>query len=126
MTLNFRRPDGRDDDLGIALRAALAPPGGDAYWDSLEARILARLGAPVAELGPWAVLATWMRPAIVAAAAAVLFAGGALLQARRADARDAYQALVAPAVAAITPAEAALRPALQEERETTLQFLISH
>lgn len=126
MTLHFRRPgDGRDDEISSALRDLLAPPGGEAYWDGLEARIVARLGA-AADVGPWGVLAAWMRPALVAAAAAVLFATGALLQARRAEARHAYQALVAPPVAAISPAETALRPALQSERETTLQFLISH
>lgn len=127
MTLHFRRPDdGRDEQITGALRELLAPPGGEAYWDGLEARIVARLGAAAVDIGPWSVLAAWMRPALVAAAAAVLFAAGALMQSRRAEASHAYQALVAPPVAAISPAETALRPALQSERETTLQFLISH
>lgn len=127
MTLHFHRPDGRDERLTGALRDLLAPPGGEAYWGGLESRILARLGGgAVVDLGPWSVLAAWMRPALVAAAAAVLFAVGALVQARRAEATNAYQVLVGAPVAAISPAETALRPAIQTERETTLQFLISH
>ena len=36
-------PEGRDDELTRALRGLQAPPGGEAFWEGLERRILARV-----------------------------------------------------------------------------------
>jgi hypothetical protein len=128
MTLDFRRPDGRDEELTRAMRELLAPPSAAGYWDGLEARIMARIAARgAADAEPWGVLAAWARPAMVAAAAAVLMASAALLHARRIEARGAYEALLAPALGAVTPVEtAALLPPGSADRETTLRFLIAH
>ena len=72
MTHDFRRPDGRDPALTRALRDLLAAPADAGYWDSLEARVMARVLARGQEPGPWSVLLAWARPAMVAAASVAL------------------------------------------------------
>lgn len=60
------------------LRAALAPPGGEAYWDALESRVMQRvLGRTTTEW--WQVMGEWARSAAVAAAVAILVASALLL-----------------------------------------------
>lgn len=117
-------PDDTSHELARALRELLAPPGGDAYWSSLEARILARVAHERAspDEGWWAELARWMRPALVAAAALLLCAGAAMLHSRRLERREAYESLLA---ATPVPVEAALRPSMQNERDATLRFLLT-
>ena len=60
-----------DREIGDALRAFGAAPD-DTYWPALERRIVARV---VDERTPWwMVLASWTRPAAVAAAVVMLVA----------------------------------------------------
>jgi hypothetical protein len=112
-----------------ALRSMYAPPAGDDYWDGLEARVLARVrGARLAAPDDWtAVLASWGRVGVAAAAAAALVAGVALAEARRrTDAQNARAVAVLVNEPAAVPAVAATGPDEGRAREATLQYLIAH
>ena len=107
-----------DDEIAGGLRALYAAPSGDAYWNELEARIMARVSD--VELGWWTELDRWVRPALVAAAVLLLTAGAAMLRARQAEADIAADNMLSsPAV----PVSSAIRPAMQDEREARIRFL---
>lgn len=80
------------------VRAAYAPPAGEAYWMSLESRIMARI-ADTATARWWVVLGTWARGGIVAAAA-VLVAAVVLATHPQDRAHDIQRVLGAAACAA--------------------------
>lgn len=83
-----------------AVRAAYAPPAGEAYWSSLEARIMARI-ADSSTGRWWVVLGTWARGGLVAAAAVIIAAvvGLLMLHARDQELRTAYESATRPPVA---------------------------
>jgi hypothetical protein len=121
-----RRGRAADREVTRRLRALLAPPGGDAYWDGLEARVMARVrdaGGAEERLGWWSCFERWLRPGLVAAGLAVAAALLALARSRDADARVAYEAVLAQpqpepaALVSATPARA---------REATFQYVLSH
>src|ERR687887_2136090 len=91
MTLEPRiGPHGRDDDLTRALRQLYAAPADEAYWRTLERRILARL----VEEEWWLPLAAWVRVGVIAAGVALTVASLALVRSHRAEAQFAYQAVI--------------------------------
>lgn len=107
-----------DDEVVRGLRSLYAVPGGDAYWNELEARIMARVSD--VELEWWTELDRWMRPALAAAAVLLLAAGAAMFRAHQAEADIAADNMLsAPAV----PVSTAIRPALQDDREARIRFL---
>src|SRR5262249_49287537 len=77
--------DEDDGDASVVrgLRSLYAAPAGDAYWNELEARIMARVAD--VELGWWTELDRWVRPAIAAAAVLLIAAGAAMFRARQAE-----------------------------------------
>lgn len=86
-----RLPDDTPDpELARALRPLLAPPHED-YWASLERGILARIAEERAAW--WSVFAEWTRPAMLAAAVALLTATVLLSKSNSADAAIAYSAM---------------------------------
>ena len=96
MTDGNRGPEGvrlvRDDALTQALRTIYAPPVGDAYWTTLEQRIMTGLDA---EEAWYTVSDRWLRTGLVAAAAILVVAGGLLLRAQAQMARTmAYENVV--------------------------------
>lgn len=110
--------DDSDDDVVRGLRSLYAAPAGDAYWNELEARIMARVAD--VELGWWTELDRWVRPAIGAAAILLVAAGIAMFRARQAEADIAADSMLSsPAV----PVSTAIRPALQDDREARIRFL---
>ena len=116
--------DRGDDDVTRGLRALYAAPGSDAYWRELEARILSRLtDATSQSIAWWDELDRWMRPALVAAAVVLLASGVALFRARQEAQDSTYEAMVTPTA---LPVETAVRPMLQEQRETTFRYLVTH
>jgi len=115
--------DGSDDELTRGLRRIYAAPAEVGYWRSLEARILARL-TETPTLRWWDELDRWMRPALVAAAVVLLAAGVAMVRAHQVDQEVAYEAMLTPAPSAL-PVETAVRPVLQEQRETTFRYLMT-
>jgi hypothetical protein len=107
-----------NDDVVRGLRSLYAAPAGDAYWNELEARIMARVAD--VELGWWTELDRWVRPAIGAAAILLVAAGIAMFRARQAEADIAADSMLSsPAV----PVSTAIRPALQDDREARIRFL---
>lgn len=107
-----------DDETVRGLRALYAAPSGDAYWNELEARIMARVAD--VELGWWTELDRWVRPAVAAAAVLLLAAGVAMFRAHQAEQEIAAENMLnAPAV----PVSTAIRPALQDDREARIRFL---
>src|SRR5213593_1295211 len=116
--------DRGDDDITRGLRELYAAPGGEAYWRSLEARILSRLtDAASHSIGWWDELDRWMRPALVAAAVVLLASGVALVRAHQVQQETTYEAMLTPTS---LPVETAVRPVLQEPRETTFRYLMTN
>lgn len=113
-------PEGRDDELTRALRAIYARPDDVRFWDALERRILARVREE--DLGWWQPFRNWVRVGLVAAGAAGLAAGLALMHERDDEARLAYETIVE------TPRTLAQQLATETvsvpAREATLQYLI--
>jgi hypothetical protein len=107
-----------DDEVVSGLRALYAAPSGDAYWNELESRIMARVSD--VELGWWTELDRWVRPALVAAAVLLLTAGAAMFRAHQTEADIAADNMLSsPAV----PVSSAIRPAMQDDREAQIRFL---
>jgi len=69
----------RDDELTRGLRAIYAPPGEESYWTGLERRILAALDEAESW---WTVPDRWVRVGLIAAALALVLAGGIFLRAQ--------------------------------------------
>ena len=94
MDNELRFPDDRPDrEIGDALRALLVPGGESkgSYWGSLEQRIMQRIVEE--RSSPWSVLASWTRPAAIAAALLLAAASVALTQMRHEEAAVAYGAI---------------------------------
>jgi hypothetical protein len=107
-----------DDEVVSGLRALYAAPSGDAYWNELESRIMARVSD--VELGWWTELDRWVRPAIAAAAVLLLAAGAAMVRARQAEADlAADNMLSSPSV----PVSTTIRPAMQDDRDARIRYL---
>lgn len=113
--------DGGDDEIARGLRALYAAPADETYWRGLEARILSRL-TEVPGIGWWDELDRWMRPALVAAAIALIAVGVALFRARQMENEVTYEAMLTPTQ---LPVETAVRPMLQGQREGTFRYLMT-
>ncbi|MFN9214894.1 MAG: hypothetical protein ACK6DK_10060 [Gemmatimonadota bacterium] len=108
-----------DEDALVAaeLRAMLVPPRGAADFAALEARIVAAATRPD---DPVPLLATWARPAMLAAAVALVVAVATDVVLRRQERRlEVMNALGMPPAAA---AQSAMREDVQ--REATLQQML--
>lgn len=114
-------PNGRDDAVTRALRALYAAPRDSAYWEALEARIMARI-AQEADAW-WSPFRGWVRSGLLTAAVLLLAAGVALVRSREAEARLAYRSVVD------TPTSLAQQIASETsglpEREATLRYVMS-
>ncbi len=113
--------DGGDDDIARGLRELYAAPVDETYWRGLEARILSRLNE-VPSIAWWDELDRWMRPALVAAAIALIAVGVALFRARQMEDEVTYEAMLTPTP---LPVETAVRPMLQGQREATFRYLMT-
>lgn len=90
----LRFPDDRPDrEIGDAMRPLLLPDGGGPaeYWNGLELRIMR--GIAEERSSPWSVLASWTRPAAIAAALLLAAASVALTQMRHEESAVAYGAI---------------------------------
>jgi hypothetical protein len=110
-----------EDAVTRGLRAMYAAPSDEAYWSELEARIMHRISS--VELGWWSELDHWTRPALLAAAALLLACRAALVRAHEQEQATAYEALLAPVPG---PTEAVARPMLQDQRDGTVRYVLSH
>ena len=75
----MERSPGADPAVTTLLRAAYAPPADEAFWTSLEARVMSRIQEATPEAW-WTVLSEWRGAGLVAAALALLLAGGTLVR----------------------------------------------
>jgi hypothetical protein len=115
-----------DDPVTRGLRELHTPPGGEGYWATLEARIMARIAH--ADSFWWSELGRWTRPVLAVAAALLVTAGLLLVRMRDERTQIAYEdVLSAPTPISVA---GAARPAslhgLHGERDETLRFLITY
>jgi len=101
------------------LRVLYAAPTEESYWTELETRIMHRVTE--LDLGWWAWLDRWARPALVAAAALLIAASIAMYRAHQEQTEIAYEKLLTPVPA---PQETAVRPTLEGDREATLRYVL--
>jgi hypothetical protein len=87
--------DSADEEVTRGLRAIYASPAAvPSYWDSLEARIMARIATAGEAPEWWGVFDGWVRVGLAAAVLAGVLTGAALLRAREAQERLAYDAVM--------------------------------
>ena len=111
-----------DAHLTSALRALYAAPVDEAYWDSLEARIIAHIARADETRSLWSELAEMARPGLAAAAALILAASLALAHSRQVEVRNAYASVISPAPTTIEPST---RAASVGDGDAALHLLIS-
>jgi uncharacterized membrane protein len=73
------------------------------------------------DLGWWAELDRWARPALVAAALLIITAGAAMFHQRQAETQIAYENIL---TASPVPIGAALRPMFPNERDEVLRYVL--
>ncbi|HXT18047.1 MAG TPA: hypothetical protein VN706_20620 [Gemmatimonadaceae bacterium] len=107
-----------DDEVTGGLRSLYAAPSGDAYWNELEARIMARVAD--VDIGWWTELDRWVRPALAAAAVLLIAAGIAMFRAHQVENEIAADSMLSsPAV----PVSSAVRPSLDDDRSARIRYL---
>ncbi len=85
-------PDGRDDDVTRALREIYSTPDDPAFWDALEARILARITSEGDAW--WLPFQEWVRTGLVAAGILVAAAALTLAQLNAEPRRQAGKSVI--------------------------------
>lgn len=114
--------DPRDNEVNAALRAEYGPPGEGSYWAFLERRIMARISSEGAREW-WSYFPSWSRVGMAAAALALLVAGVAAWQTRKAQDVAAWQELLdSPMEMPIIESAGGERT---RQREATLRYLIT-
>jgi len=111
-----------DAELTGALRALYAAPTEEAYWDALEARIIAHVSRVDDSASWWAELVEMARPGLAAAAALILAASLALVHSRQLEVSSAYASIISPAPSTIEPAT---RAAAIGDGDAAIHVLIS-
>jgi hypothetical protein len=124
--------DERDAKLTDALREVYAPPAERAYWDSLEARILANIRAHKEAVIPvnwWSDLASWAGPGLAAAALLFIFAGAVWSRQKDEDMQATYEAVTEPLASDVLPGAIQVVTAPRDgssQREATFRYVLSH
>ena len=115
-----------DEELTRVLRDVYASPSANAsYWDTLESRIMARIANAGESIEWWGVFDGWGRVGLAAAVLAGVLAGAALMRAREAQERLAYEAVMESAsVIPIAGPNLARGPG-RAARDATLRSLMS-
>lgn len=113
-------PNGRDDELTRALRGLQAPPGGEAFWEALERRILARVASTEDDLW-WRQVARWRRALAIAGAAAIVVAGLAARHSNQVRSVAAYREIESSRV---VPVQVASETEREASRDVTLRYVM--
>ena len=114
--------DPRDDELHAALRVEYGLPAESSYWAFLERRIMARITAEGTREW-WSHFPAWSRAGLAAAALALMAAGVAAWQTRKAQDLVAYQELLeSPGEMPVIESAGGERT---RQREATLRYLIT-
>jgi hypothetical protein len=117
-----RPGDGADEEVVEALRELYAAPGGEGYWDGLEARIMAQVAGDRGSV--WPFFARWAPAGLLAAAAALLMAGYALQRVEAEEASVAYETALRNA-SPMAVQTVMGRPGTPV-REATFEYVITH
>jgi hypothetical protein len=121
MTMERRiGPDGRDDDLTRELRRFYAAPTGEAFWESVERRVLARVTASEEDVW-WRQLSRWSRALAVASAAAIVVAGVVAQRSNHERSMAAYREIESSRVA---PVQVASETEREASRDVTLRYVM--
>lgn len=130
-TDHFRRPAGAGRSPTSALvsrllRDVYAPPEDPAFWDRLEARVMAAAQpAPLWSGSRWpAAFRAWARAGLAAACAAAAAAGVAAWTSHATEARVAYETVLDRSAA--DPVLADTRFINVSEQEATARYVLSH
>jgi hypothetical protein len=129
---DLRPDDAGDAELAGLLREVYAPPAEGAYWDGLEARIMASISSHRNSLIPvnwWSDLAHWTAPGM--AAAALLFVAAGILWSRQndEDLRTTYEAVTESVAPDVLPGAVQVVTAPYDgssQREATFRYVMSH
>lgn len=129
---DLRPEDEGDAMLAVLLRDVYAPPAEGAYWDGLQARIMANIVRHRSALIPvnwWSDLANWTAPGL--AAAALLFVAAGILWSRQEDEelRTTYEAVTDPVAPDVLPGAVQVVTAPRDgssQREATFRYVLSH
>jgi hypothetical protein len=113
-------PPGRDDAVSRELRRMYAPPGGEAFWEGLERRILARVALAEEDVW-WRQLARWRRGIAVAAAAAILIATFVVRHSNEQRSLAAYKAIEGTRIAVL---QATNETNAEASRDVTLRYVV--
>jgi hypothetical protein len=113
-------PDGRDDELTRALRLIYAPPGGEAFWQGMERRILARVNANEDDIW-WRQLSRWRSGLAFAGAAAIVMAGLIAQHSNHERSLAAYREIESSRVA---PVQVASETEREASRDVTLRYVM--
>lgn len=114
-----------DDELTSHLRAIVAPPADDAYWNGLEQRIMARIERGREENRWWALPARAYQFGLMAAGLTLIVAASVFLRERALESRMAYETVIE------TPAGQpqqvwARRGLVPPDRQATLRAVTDH
>lgn len=131
--MDIHSNDELNKTLVAEMRSIYAPPGENAYWHSLERRIIAQVGdqrrTGGREASLWSVLAQWAGPGL--AAAALVLAAATALWSRldQTEMESTYEGFTQPMIADAMPASAQLLDIPRDgssQREATLTYVLSH
>ena len=115
-----------DEEVTRVLRDLYASPSANAsYWDTLETRIMARIATARESPEWWGVFDGWVRVGLAAALLAGVLAGSALLRAREAQERLAYEAVMESASVIPVAGPTVARGPGRSTRDATLRSLMS-
>jgi adenosylmethionine-8-amino-7-oxononanoate aminotransferase len=104
------------------LRARHQPPGGEGYWEALQAGIMARIAD--ADSAWWTVLNRWSRPGLAAAVLVTLIATIAMLAVLTPTPAVAYDEVLEGQTPSQVRTVLAANPGTA--REATLRYVLSH
>lgn len=119
--LNDDDRDIRGEEWHPVLRAEYAAPDDHGYWRFLERRVMARIASETAREW-WSYFPAWSRAGLAAAALALMVAGVAAWQTRKAQEVVAWQELETPSEMPVIESAGNER---SSRREATLRYLMS-
>lgn len=115
----------RDDELTRELRAIVAPPADPAYWETLEAKILARVQRGRQEGAWWALSERAYQLGLMAAGLTLIVAASVFLRERALERRMAYETVIETPAGRTAPQTFARR-GLVPDAQATLRAVTDH
>lgn len=113
-----------DDELTSHLRAIVAPPADEAYWNGLEQRIMARIERGREEKRWWALSAQVYQFGLLAAGLTLIVAASVFLRERALERRMAYETVIETPTG--EPQQVFARRGLVPDRQATLRAVTDH